>query len=104
MFRGVILWILWEEINRLTFQGGRCKSVRVLGGNIINFKKYWSQIKRNSCTNNIHLIVPHNVNSLPILILEKKLRLGQSEVKTKNLFGEEIGQLKMEIEPYEVLN
>jgi hypothetical protein len=52
MLRGAILWVLWKERNRLIFQGGRCKSVRVLEGNIINLIKYCSQIKGNSCTNN----------------------------------------------------
>jgi hypothetical protein len=32
MLRGAILWVIWKEKNRLTFQRERCKSVRVLGG------------------------------------------------------------------------
>jgi hypothetical protein len=66
MLRGAIVWVIWKERNRLIFQGENYKSVRVLGVHIINLIKYWSQIKGNSCTNNIHLIVPLNVNSLPM--------------------------------------
>jgi hypothetical protein len=35
-------------------------------------------------------------------ILEKNLKIGQSDMKIKGLYGEEIGQLEIEIEPYEV--
>jgi hypothetical protein len=61
--------------------------MRNLGSNIINLIKYWNQVKGNE---NIHLIVPSNVNSLPLQILEDQLRIRFTEVEQEVLYGEEI--------------
>jgi hypothetical protein len=82
--------------NKLIFQGGNCSSIKILGGKIINLIKYLSQIKGSSYTNNIHLIISPNVDSLPMQILEENLRIEQSEVETEDLFGDEIDQLEIE--------
>jgi hypothetical protein len=45
ILKGAVLWVIWNERNRLIFKGGNCKTVRTLGNNIIMLAKYWSQIK-----------------------------------------------------------
>jgi hypothetical protein len=87
MLRGAILWIIWNERNRLIFRGGVCKNIRALGSKNINLIKYWNQLKSNE---NIHLMVPPNVNSPPLQILEEQLRIGFTEVEQEVMYGEEI--------------
>jgi hypothetical protein len=40
MMREAVLWDLWNERNRLVFEGGNVKSMRTLGGDIISLIKY----------------------------------------------------------------
>jgi zinc-binding in reverse transcriptase len=64
--RGVVLWILWNEHNRLVFQGGTCKSLRTLGGNLIALLKYWSNIRYKDNLDVIYYIIPPNIDLLPM--------------------------------------
>jgi hypothetical protein len=64
MMRGAVLWVLWNERNKLIFEGGNIKSVRTLGGDIISLIKCWSQLKYKDKLDTIHFIIPLNVSSL----------------------------------------
>jgi hypothetical protein len=57
-------------MNRLIFQGGKCKFFQSLGRSIISLIKYWSQIKGENCVDNIHQITPADLNNLPMQVLE----------------------------------
>jgi hypothetical protein len=75
MARGVILWILWKERNRLIFQMGNCKSIRHIGGDILILLKYYSQIKGQNYIDNLYLIILPDVNNLPMQIIEEPLSI-----------------------------
>jgi hypothetical protein len=59
----------------ISFSGGNCKSIRTLGSNILALIKYWSQIRGDSYTNNLHLIIPSDIQSLSMQIMEETLNL-----------------------------
>jgi hypothetical protein len=63
-----------------------------LGGNIINLVRYWSNIKGNNSIDNIHIIIPSDINSLPMQILEENLTILQLEVELEDGSGEEFEQ------------
>jgi hypothetical protein len=75
MMRGAVLWVLWNERNKLIFEGGNIKSVRTLGGDIISLIKYWSQLNYKDKLDTIHFIIPLNVSSLPMQLTQGTLSL-----------------------------
>jgi zinc-binding in reverse transcriptase len=40
LIRGAFLWSIWKEKNRIIFKGGRCKTLRSLGNDIITSARY----------------------------------------------------------------
>jgi hypothetical protein len=56
--RCAVLWIIWNERNRLIFRESNYKSVRTLGSQILTLIKYWSQLKGQGCTDKLNFIVP----------------------------------------------
>jgi hypothetical protein len=88
MLKGAGIWTLWLERNRLIFKGSNCKSVRNLGGSIISLIKFWCQAKGNSYIDNLHLVVPPNVNSLPMQITASNLSL--MPIEEEDMFGAEL--------------
>jgi hypothetical protein len=65
---------------QINFQGD-CKIIRTLDSNIIALAKYLSQIKGESCINNLHFIIPSNVTSLPIQIMKETINLELLEIE-----------------------
>jgi hypothetical protein len=62
----------------------KCKIIR---GNILALIKYWSTIKGDNVSANLHLIVPPDINYLPLQILEESLRIDLSEEGQGDLSG-----------------
>jgi hypothetical protein len=79
LIRGVFLWIVWNERNRIIFKGGQVRTIRQLGGSIIALSRYWCLLKGNEFLNALHNILPSNINSLPVQIREITLGLTLSE-------------------------
>jgi hypothetical protein len=79
LIRGVFLWILWNERNRIIFKGGQVRTIRQLGCSIIALSRYWCLLKGNKFLNVLHNILPSNINSLPVQIREITLGLKLSE-------------------------
>jgi hypothetical protein len=40
MLIGAVLWLLWNQRNKLIFEGGNVRNMRTLGGAIISLIKY----------------------------------------------------------------
>jgi hypothetical protein len=75
MMRGAVLWVLWNERNRLIFEGGTVKSLRTLGGDIISLIKYWSHLNYKDNLDITHSIIPPKVNSLPLQLTLENLNI-----------------------------
>jgi hypothetical protein len=86
LIEGALLWIIWKERNRLIFQEGNCKSVTNLGASIIALARYWYLIKGENYQNVLHIILPTNINSLPVQIIDVTigLELPKEEVWFEN--------------------
>jgi hypothetical protein len=67
--------VLWNERNRIIFDGGNSKSLRTLGAMVISLIKYWSQISYTENLDIIYSIIPYNVNLLPMHLNQDPLNI-----------------------------
>jgi hypothetical protein len=58
---GAVLWVLWLERQKLSFEGGTCQSGRSLGAHIIAFFNNWIGLDRVPGS-----VVPTNVEGLAL--------------------------------------
>jgi zinc-binding in reverse transcriptase len=75
LLRGAVLWVIWNERNRITFEGGNSKSLRTLVGMIISLIRFWSQISYKENLDVIYSIIPHNVNLLSMQLNQDPLNI-----------------------------
>lgn len=87
ILRGALLWTIWNERNRIIFRGGDCKSIRQLGYSRNSLAKHWFQIKGNEYQAQLHYILPPDVQSLPVQVLEEVLSVVPVE-EEEDGFGE----------------
>lgn len=68
MIRGVVLWTIWLERNRLCFQGGFCESLKSVDNVIITSAKFWCAVRKDGSILKLFLILPDNTLDLPLQI------------------------------------
>jgi hypothetical protein len=68
IIRATFLWTIWNERNMIIFQNKVHSSIRLIGNKIIALVKHWCKIKGEGYMDTIHLILPTNVDLLPVQI------------------------------------
>jgi hypothetical protein len=66
--RAAFLSTIWNERNMIIFQNKEHISIRLMGSKIIVLVKHWCKIKGEGYMDTIHLILPTNVDLLPVQI------------------------------------
>lgn len=65
LIRGVVLWILWLERNKICFQHTPLPSVQVVGSKIISLTIFWCTTLNSALLPFLPLIMPMDVVSMP---------------------------------------
>jgi hypothetical protein len=70
MIRGVILWTVWLERNKLCFTDKKACSISVLGNKIISLAQYWCSKKGKVNLLQLSLVMPQEVGDLCMQVQE----------------------------------
>jgi hypothetical protein len=65
-----LFWIMWNERNKRIFQDKTITNLRALDTSIISLVKHWCNIKGSNYVSNLQIILPTNVDLLPMQIQE----------------------------------
>jgi hypothetical protein len=65
LIRGVVLWSIWIERNRLCFQNGCISTLKSFGAKIISLASFWCKSLNNNSYLKLSLLMPLNVDLLP---------------------------------------
>ena len=59
LVRGVVLWCIWLERNKLCFQQSHMTTFKALGSKIIALATFWCKTLNNGLLLNLSLIMPY---------------------------------------------
>jgi hypothetical protein len=69
LIRGVVLWTIWLEKNKLVFTNKKACSAAVLGRKIINLAQHWCLQKGKVNLLKLSLVLPYEVENLIMHVL-----------------------------------
>jgi hypothetical protein len=92
--RGVVMWIIWLERNRICFQNKGVRSVKIIGMHILSLVTYWYQQGLKAANDELMLLLPPNVNNLNFQV-GSIMRIQEEEITKVHdpWFGREISEV-----------